>query len=264
MNEGPTNSGSVPAASSKTSEKSSLKGVVGVIPARIASTRLPNKMLADISGKPMVVRTAEAVLSSGVFERVIVATDHEDISAVVQKAGFESMMTDPELPSGTARVAQVAKKVMGDVFVNIQGDEPLISAENLRIVVRSFNYSKTIMATLSFPLKEEDEQNPSVVKVVTDSKDNALFFSRSLIPFPRNREGFFPRKHLGVYGYRRETLLHLVALPACPLEKIESLEQLRALFYNISIRILPAANDSIGVDTPSDLERVRALIEGGK
>jgi 3-deoxy-manno-octulosonate cytidylyltransferase (CMP-KDO synthetase) len=235
---------------------------VGVVPARLGSTRLPEKMLALIKGRPLIVWTAEAAINSGAFSRVIVATDHDRIFQAVTAAGFEAMMTDSALPSGSARVAAVARQIEAPVFVNIQGDEPLVDGAGLRRIVAAFQDPQVDMATLSFPLSPADEQNSNAVKVVIDRRGDAMYFSRSLIPFPRSREGFAPLKHLGVYGYRRETLLRLMTLEPCPLEKIESLEQLRALFHGIRIRVLPAEGDSIGVDVAADLERVRAAVEG--
>jgi 3-deoxy-manno-octulosonate cytidylyltransferase (CMP-KDO synthetase) len=234
--------------------------VIGVVPARLGSTRLPEKMLADIHGRPLIVWTASAALQSGAFSRVIVATDHERILRAVQEAGFEAVLTDPALPSGSARVAAVARTLTADVFVNIQGDEPVVDGTGLKAVVAAFQDPAVEMATLSFPLRPEDESNPNVVKLVTDARHNALYFSRSLIPFPRSRDGFRPLKHLGVYGYRRATLLRLMELPPADLERIESLEQLRALYYGISLRVIPAVQDSVGVDTQADLDRVRELL----
>ncbi|MDD2998155.1 MAG: 3-deoxy-manno-octulosonate cytidylyltransferase [Candidatus Riflebacteria bacterium] len=231
--------------------------VIGVVPARMASVRLPGKMLADLGGEPLVVVTARSALQSGAFDEVMVATDSEKIKEAVEKAGFKAFLTDPQLPSGTVRVAEVARLTNADVYVNIQGDEPLIDGEGLRRVAEAFADDKVKMATLWFPLQPGDETNPNAVKLVVDANDDALYFSRSIIPFPRNSELFAPRKHLGVYGYRRETLLQLLDLPACDIEKTESLEQLRALYHGIKIRVLPAARDSVGVDTLSDLEHVR-------
>ena len=232
--------------------------VIGVVPARLASVRLPEKMLADLDGEPLVVVTARSAMQSGAFDEVVVATDSPKILEAVEKAGFKAFLTDPQLPSGTCRVGEVAKLTAADVYVNIQGDEPLIDGEGLRRVVAAFADSTVNMATLWFPLLPEDEGNPNAVKLVVDANEDAMYFSRSIIPFPRSYDRFAPRKHLGVYGYRRATLLQLLDLPACDLEKIESLEQLRALYHGIKIRVLPAARDSIGVDTHADLERVRA------
>ncbi len=236
--------------------------VIGVIPARLGSTRLPEKMLADICGEPLIVHTVRAAMKSGVFDRVLAATDHPRIVEAVSRAGYEAMLTSPDHASGTSRVAEIASRIEGDVFINVQGDEPLIDAEGLRRLADAFCHDADLgMATLCFPLAAADEENPNAVKVVADARRNALYFSRSLIPYPRRREGFAPLKHIGVYGYRRETLMRLVQLPACPLELIESLEQLRALYHGIPIRLVDAARESVGVDTQSDLERVRALMQ---
>ncbi len=238
--------------------------VIGVVPARLASTRLPEKMLADLGGTPLVVMTARSAMQSGAFDEVMVATDSARIVEAVEKAGFKAFLTDPELPSGTCRIGEVAKLTSADVYVNIQGDEPLIDGEGLRRIADSFANPDVQMATLWYPLRAEDEDNPNAVKLVADANEDALYFSRSVVPFPRSREGFAPRKHIGVYGYRRATLLKLLELPACTLEKIESLEQLRALYHGIKIRVVPAVRDSIGVDTHADLERVRSeLIRRG-
>lgn len=231
--------------------------VIGVVPARLASTRLPEKMLADLEGEPLVAMTARSAMNSGAFDEVVVATDSSKIVEAVKKCGFKAYLTDPQLPSGTARVAEVARQTKADVYVNIQGDEPLIDGEGLRRVAAAFADKAVNMATLWFPLQPEDEGNPNAVKLVVDCNDDAIYFSRSIIPFPRSYERFAPRKHVGVYGYRRNTLLQLTSLPACDLEKVESLEQLRALYHGIKIRVLPAERDSIGVDTLTDLERVR-------
>ena len=250
-------SGRVPPLPGKLRQKSE---IIGVVPARLGSTRLPEKMLADLCGKPLVVRTAEAATASGAFSRVIVATDHERIMSAVRKAGMEAVMTPPDLPSGSARVAEVARNIQAPVFINIQGDEPLVDGEGIRRLIKAFDDPAVEMASLWFPLSPEDEQNPNAVKVVLDGAGNALYFSRSVIPHPRSRVNFKPMKHLGVYGYRRDTLLRLMGLPATDLEKIESLEQLRALYNGIKIRMVEAAQDSVGVDTQADLDRVRAAM----
>ena len=235
--------------------------VIGVVPARLASTRLPEKMLADLNGIPLVVMTAKRAMSSGAFNEVVIATDSQKIADAAEKFGFKAFLTDPNLPSGTCRVGEVAKILNADVYVNIQGDEPLIDGEGLKRIVAAFEDKNVNMATLSFPLRKEDENNPNAVKLVTDSNNDALYFSRSLLPYPRNREKFAPLKHIGVYAYRRETLLKLIELMPCSLEKIESLEQLRALYYGIKIRVIPAAKESVGVDTIEDLEKVRNILK---
>lgn len=234
--------------------------IIGVIPARMASVRLPGKMVADLCGKPLIVRTAESVAKSNAFDEIIVATDSEEIVKAVEDAGFKAVLTSPALPSGTARVAEVAKQTDADIYVNIQGDEPLIDAQGLINLVKVFQNPEVEMATLWFPLASEDENNPNAVKLVTDANNDALYFSRSIIPYPRNNEKFAPKKHLGVYGYRKQTLLRLLSLAPCDLEKIESLEQLRVLYHGIKIRVVKASKDSVGVDTAEDLEKVRTII----
>ncbi len=235
---------------------------LGVIPARLGSTRLPRKMLADIAGQPLIVRTAQAAMATGAFTRVLIATDADEIKTAVTAAGFAAHLTDPALPSGTARVATVVQQLdaaADPVIVNVQGDEPLLDPDSVRRLVGVFHDDPAVeMATLACPLRADDHDNPNAVKVVLDGNSNALYFSRSLIPFPRHREGFAPLKHIGVYAWRRATLLRLVALPTCPLENIESLEQLRALYHGIRIRVIMADRETVGVDTEADLARVRA------
>ncbi|MBF0545145.1 MAG: 3-deoxy-manno-octulosonate cytidylyltransferase [Candidatus Riflebacteria bacterium] len=242
------------------SERNKNPRIIGVIPARYASTRLPGKMLADINGQPMVVWVAQGAAKSGVFDRLLIATDHEKIAEVVRAAGYEAVMTDSALSSGTARVAEVAKNIEGDVFINVQGDDPLVDTDGLKTLSAAFDNPEVKMATLAFPLHKRDEDNPNAVKVVLDSKANALYFSRSLIPYPRSKDGFAPLKHIGVYAYRRDILLRLVELAPCDIEINESLEQLRALYYGIPIKVLFATQETLSVDTFDDLERVRAFI----
>jgi 3-deoxy-manno-octulosonate cytidylyltransferase (CMP-KDO synthetase) len=237
------------------------KKVIGVIPARLASTRLSEKMLREINGEPLVTLTAKNVLSSGVFDEVVIATDSKKILEVCEKAGFKAFLTDESLPSGTCRVGEVAKLTNADIYVNIQGDEPLVSKKALKDLVESFKAPEIAMATLAYPLAKEDEANPNVVKVITDVNQDAIYFSRSLIPFPRESGLITPLKHLGVYGFRRQTLLDFLALPPCALEKVESLEQLRALYHGIKIRVLESDKDSIGIDTIEDLERVQGILK---
>lgn len=240
-----------------------------IIPARMASTRLPDKPLADIAGKPMVVRVAErAALSSA--SRVIVATDHRSVLAACEQAGVEVKMTRADHPSGTDRIAEIAADLpLPDdaVIVNVQGDEPLIDPELINACAKRVN-AHTPMATAAHTIHQIAEVfNPNVVKVVLDAKGDALMFSRA--PLPWHRDGFArdrqfmppdytPLRHIGIYGYRRDFLLHYPKLPVSPLETIEALEQLRVLWHGHRIAVhrvdeAPAA----GVDTPEDLERVR-------
>lgn len=243
-----------------------------VVPARMASTRLPNKPLADIGGKPMVVRTAERAALSGAA-RVIVATDHADIMAACREHGIDAQMTRADHPSGTDRIAEVAAKLglAGDaVVVNVQGDEPLIDPR-LIAATAALIRSDQPMATAAHPMEDVGEVfNPNCVKVVLNQAGQALYFSRATIPW--HRDGFSqtrdslppayrPLRHIGLYAYANSFLQAYSSLAVSPLEQIEALEQLRVLWHGLPIAVhvtdtIPAA----GVDTPEDLERVRRQI----
>ncbi|NBV19712.1 3-deoxy-manno-octulosonate cytidylyltransferase [Janthinobacterium sp.] len=241
-----------------------------IIPARLASTRLPNKPLADLGGKPMVVRVAEQALLSGAA-RVIVATDHEDIRAACAAHGVEVCMTRADHPSGTDRIAEVARTLElppDAVVVNLQGDEPLIDPALLAACAAHIS-AAVPMATCAHPLHDmADAFNPNVVKVVLDKANRALYFSRATIPwhrdgFAQSREnlpqGYVPLRHIGLYAYSNAFLQAYPQLSASPLEAIEALEQLRVLWhgYAIAVHVTDSA-PAAGVDTPEDLERVRA------
>ncbi len=241
--------------------------VVCVIPARYHSTRLPGKPLAVIAGKPMVQRVYERASLARRPDQVLVATDHELVYKAVTAFGGQAVMTSPDHPTGTDRLAEVATRLDADVIINVQGDEPLIAPEIIDELAAAFHEDDgLVMATLATPLTAEEQQAPSAVKVVTDLAGYALYFSRSLIPYPRNQaEGLTHYKHIGIYAYRRDFLLRYAALPPTPLEKAESLEQLRALEHGYRIKVLKTAFQSIGVDTPEDLERINAIFtqQGG-
>lgn len=241
-----------------------------IIPARLASTRLPGKPLADLGGKPMVVRVAEQAQLSGAA-RVIVATDHEDIRAACAAHGVEVCMTRADHPSGTDRIAEVARTLElppDAVVVNLQGDEPLIDPSLLAACAAQI--SATVpMATCAHPLHEVlDAFNPNVVKVVLDKNGRALYFSRATIPWHRDGfaqskdslpQGYVPLRHIGLYAYSNAFLQAYPQLSASPLEAIEALEQLRVLWhgYAIAVHVTDAA-PAAGVDTPEDLARVQA------
>ena len=240
--------------------------VVAVIPARYGSTRLPAKPLADICGKPMIQWVFEKAKQSKLCTRVCIATDDERIAAVVRGFGGEVVMTSPDIQSGTDRMAVVASQIPGDIFVNIQGDEPLLTGESIDFAIEPVMQGKFDLATLRVPLKSIEElENKNVVKVLVDDHDRALYFSRFPIPYSRMepaqaREPFLCFKHVGIYVYRRDVLARVSELPPCDLEKAESLEQLRAMKAGISIGVLLANFDSIGVDTTDDLEKVRRIL----
>jgi len=243
---------------------------VGVIPARYASTRFPGKPLHRIAGKPLIQHVVERCREARSLAEVIVATDDERIAEVAR--GFARVeMTRPEHPSGTDRIAEAVSRVACDVVVNIQGDEPLMDPSVIDAVAGALAAGGE-MSTAAAPLREVAEfENPNVVKVVVGGGGRALYFSRRTIPYLRDLGGrpaadqmaAFPfLKHLGIYGYRRETLLSLVSRPVSPLEQAERLEQLRALEHGIEIRVVRVEYESIGVDTPEDAMRVESLIRG--
>jgi 3-deoxy-manno-octulosonate cytidylyltransferase (CMP-KDO synthetase) len=235
--------------------------IIGIIPARYSATRLPGKPLADICGKPLIQYVYEQARKSKLLEDVIVATDDERILKAVEGFGGKAVMTSPSHPSGTDRCAEVARQIDCDFVINIQGDEPLIPPEVIDKVAEALMESDeeipmTSAATLA---NKEERENSNVVKVVTDQKGIALYFSRSPIPFYRNQVAPTLR-HIGIYGYRKDFLLKFVSLPQTPLEKTESLEQLRALEHGFKIKIVLVDYSPVGVDTPEDLERVRKLL----
>ena len=238
---------------------------VAVIPARWGSTRFPGKPLVQLAGRPLVVHVLDACRSSGAFSEVRVATDEERIAAVVSSAGGLVDRTRPDHESGTDRVAEVAARLPSavEVIVNVQGDEPLVHPDALRALAAAFEDRDVEMATLVRPLRDDERGNPNVVKAVFDARSDALYFSRADVPFSRSGAAVNRWAHLGLYGYRRVTLLRLATLAPTPLERIESLEQLRALENGIRIRCVPTAHASIGVDTPEDLARAEAMLRDG-
>jgi len=237
---------------------------VAVIPARWGSTRFPGKPLVQLAGRPLVVHVLEACRRSGAFSEVRVATDDERIAAAVSGAGGLVEMTRPEHPSGTDRVAEVAARLPPgvEVVVNAPGDDPLVDPGALGALAGAFDDPEVPLATLVRPLHDDERGNPNVVKAVFDVRSDALYFTRAEVPFSRAGNVVHRWAHLGLYGYRRATLLRLATLAPSPLERIESLEQLRALENGIRIRCVPTAQASVGVDTPEDLERAEALLRG--
>lgn len=248
---------------------------VVIIPARYASTRLPGKPLLDINGKPMVVHVLERAAESGA-ERVIVATDHQEVARVVQAAGAEVCMTRADHQSGTERLAEAVEKCgFSDetLIVNVQGDEPMIPAAMIRQLADNLARCGSNVATLAAPVRTAQEAfNPNMVKVVRDSEGYALYFSRATIPWDRDRFasgqdtiGDTLLRHIGIYGYRAGFIRRYVNWRPSPLERIEMLEQLRVLWYGekIHVAVAPEA-PATGVDTPEDLQCVRAAMQTGQ
>lgn len=235
--------------------------IVGVIPARFSSTRLPGKALLEIDGVPMVVRVWRQTARARAFSRVVVATDDERIVRAVAAAGGEAMMTSPAHQSGTDRIAEVAAKVPAGIYLNVQGDLPFIDPADLDALAAPMRADDDIaMATLATPIVDAHEwHNSNVVKVVCDGRGDALYFSRAPIPWPR--EGAVPpaqaRRHIGVYAYRRDFLLQFAELEPGVLEALEKLEQLRALERGFRIRVVASVAPSLEVDTAEDLTRAR-------
>jgi 3-deoxy-manno-octulosonate cytidylyltransferase (CMP-KDO synthetase) len=245
--------------------------IVGIVPARYASTRFPGKPLAPIAGRPLVQRVVEQCQKARSLAEVIVATDDARIADVVKKF-CRVEMTRADHPSGSDRIAEVAARIAGDAVLNIQGDEPLIDPAVIDRVAEALAGEE--MSTAATALREPAEyDNPNVVKVVVNSAGRALYFSRRTIPYLRDAASgsvseqlaAFPfLKHLGIYGYRRETLLRLVKFPVSPLESAEKLEQLRALENGIQIFVARVNYDSVGVDVPEDVRRVEAILKAAK
>jgi 3-deoxy-manno-octulosonate cytidylyltransferase (CMP-KDO synthetase) len=260
---------------------------VVIIPARLGSTRLPQKALVDIAGKPMVCWVAERAMAARNVDRVIVATDSQVIVDAVCSRGLEAMLTSETHVSGTDRIAEVAESLPeAQIIVNLQGDEPLISPETIDRAIEQMHQELARpdgagIVTTWEPIEEFDDlMNFDLVKVVVGEEGEAIYFSRSPIPCPRdaikkhgspnaayeNEPDFMKlfRKHTGLYVYRRDVLLEFTQWPQTALERVESLEQLRALEHGVVIRVIEASSSTTGVDTFEDLERVRGLISEGK
>ncbi len=244
--------------------------VLGVIPARLQSTRLPRKVLLELCGHPLIYWVYQRAVRAGVLSDVVVATDAEEVESYCRGAGIPVMMTSPAHTCGSERVHEVMTRRPADVYVNIQGDEPMLSADHLRLLLEPFGRVADVqVTTLKTPISTEDAQQPGNVKVVTDRENFALYFSRWPIPFDRDSAGNVPyHKHLGLYAYRAETLARFVTLPPSRLEVSEKLEQLRLLENRIPIYVAETPEDSVGVDTPGDFQRVeahfRSLTDAGR
>ena len=234
--------------------------VLAVIPARLASTRLPRKMLREIGGKPLVAWVYEAVHSSALASDVTIATDSEEILEVCRRHKWKACMTSSAHRSGTERVHEVSNAIAADVYINVQGDEPLVRAEQLAALIEVMKDPAVQVGTLKTSCPPEDVRNANAVKVVTTPGGRSLYFSRSTIPF--DRDGSKPRyfKHLGLYAYRKPALDLFVSRPESVLEKSERLEQLRFLENGVPIQVGETAYDSVGVDTEEDLQRVTRIL----
>ncbi|OYT72453.1 MAG: 3-deoxy-manno-octulosonate cytidylyltransferase [Armatimonadetes bacterium JP3_11] len=238
--------------------------VIGVIPARLAATRLPNKPLLDIAGKPMVQWVWERARQARSLHAIYIATPDPEIVAVAESFGAQAMLTSHAHRSGTDRMAEVARRTDGEIYVNIQGDEPLLNPEAIdRAVQPLLDDPSVMMSSLYCHAKPEDYETPSVVKVVVDGNGDALYFSRARIPYPRETTETPVLRHIGLYVFRKPLLLEYAQWEPTPLERTEMLEQLRVLEHGYKIRMVYFEHPSIAVDTETDLQRVRAILASG-
>ncbi len=235
--------------------------VVAVIPARLASTRLPRKMLREIAGVPLLAWVYEGVRRCSSLDQVIVATDSGEIMRFCQQHGFAAQMTSADHRSGTERVHEISTAVPADVYLNVQGDEPLTRPEHIDRLIAVMQGAGVEVGTLKTPAAEIDINNPSAVKVVTDAVGRALYFSRTTIPYDRDEVRPQYYKHLGFYGYRKEALDKFVRWPESPLERSERLEQLRFLENGVPIYVAETPFDTVGVDTEEDVRRVEEILK---
>jgi len=235
--------------------------ILGVIPARLGSTRLPRKVLREIAGEPMIAWVYRAARACPLLDQVLIATDSDEVLGFAQEHLLPAVFTPEDCASGTDRVWAVAQSIPADIYVNIQGDEPLLTAEHFTPLLELFERPEVQVGTLAVRCPAQEVNNPSAVKVVTAGDGRALYFSRATIPFDRDSSGFAGyRKHLGIYAYRKAALERFASLPASWLERVERLEQLRLLDNGIDIYVAPAPSDTIGVDTEEDLRAAEEIL----
>jgi len=235
---------------------------LGVIPARLASTRLPHKVLREIAGRPLLAWVVDATRACPQLDEVLVAADSLEVVAFCEQHGIAVQLTSPDLPSGTDRIHAVSRNIEADLYVNIQGDEPLVRPEHIAALIQPFARREIDVTTLKVPCTAENVANPNAVKVVTATDGRALYFSRATIPFHRDPETHAPLywKHLGLYAYRKSALECFARLAPSPLEIAERLEQLRFLENGLHIHVSSTEYDTIGVDTEADLRLVESQL----
>ncbi len=234
---------------------------LAVIPARLASNRLPRKVLREIAGEPMLAWVYRAARACPLLDQVLIATDSDEVLAFAQQHALPAVFTPADCASGTDRVHAVAQSIAADIYVNIQGDEPMLRPEHIEALLKPFSNYEVQVSTLATPCALDQIDNPNAVKVVTAANGRALYFSRATIPYDRDRQGRIAHlKHLGLYAYRREALQRFPNLPASQLEAAEKLEQLRFLENGIDIHVTQTPYDTIGVDTEEDLQRVEEIL----
>jgi 3-deoxy-manno-octulosonate cytidylyltransferase (CMP-KDO synthetase) len=235
--------------------------VLGVIPARLASSRLPRKVLRDLAGRPLLAWVVEAARACPQLDEVVVALDHPEVEALCKANAWPYEMTDPALPSGTDRIHALSRTWTADIYVNIQGDEPLLRPEHIAAILRPFQQEHVEVSTLKVPCTPANLHNPNAVKVVTARDGRALYFSRATIPYVRDAGTPAQHwKHLGLYAYRRSALERFASLPISELEVAERLEQLRLLEHGLSLYVEAVEHDTIGIDTEEDLRAVEVIL----
>ncbi len=235
--------------------------VLGVIPARLASTRLPRKVLLPLAGEPLLHWVYQAALACPALDQIVIAADSEEVMRLCHDRHYPAILTSPNLPSGTDRLHAVSQSIPADIYINIQGDEPLLHPSHIDDLLRPFALPGVDVTTLKVPCTPENIANPNAVKVVTAADGRALYFSRSPIPYDRDQTGHARHwKHLGLYAYRQAALERFAHLPPGELEQTERLEQLRLLENNLTLYVSETQHDTIGVDTAEDLNRVEALL----
>ena len=240
--------------------------IIAVIPARYASTRFPAKLMQDLGGKTVILRTYEAAIATNLFADVFVVTDSDLILNEIISNGGKEIISTKEHESGSDRIAEAVENMDVDVVINVQGDEPFINKKPLEELIEVFKKDidkKVDLGSLMFEITDKEEiNNPNHVKVITDQQGFALYFSRSVIPFPREENvGVRYMKHIGIYAFRKQALLDFYKLPMLSLEASEKLEQLRYLEYGKRIKMVETSHGSIGIDTPEDLEKARKLLQ---
>lgn len=239
--------------------------VLAIIPARLNSTRFPEKLIKNLLGKPIIINVYENVKSVSLIDDCVIATDSEIILDLCAEYNAKCVMTSPHHTSGTSRIIEVAKNNEADIIINVQGDEPLVDDKALTPLIKTFNNKNVDIATLKLKIEDNSEliNDSSTVKVVCDSDDYALYFSRATIPFKRDDDSTKVKyyKHIGVYAFRKEALLKIENLPSCEYEEIEKLEQLRWLYYKMKIKVIETKQFLHGIDTKEDLEYIENYLK---
>ncbi|MEX2592303.1 MAG: 3-deoxy-manno-octulosonate cytidylyltransferase [Anditalea sp.] len=231
--------------------------IVALIPARFGATRFPAKLIADLCGKSLIARTYLSTVATGVFDEVIVVTDHQDIAALIKAEGGKVFISQKEHESGSDRIAEAVRDMEADVVINVQGDEPFQDRKSLQDLVNAFKDDQVEVASMMARIHDQGQvQNPNAVKVVVDKDHFALYFSRSPIPFARNADFVIPiYRHIGIYAYRKAVLMAFTQMEKANLEQVEMLEQLRLLENGIKIKMVESSHQAVAIDTKEDLDK---------